>query len=125
MGGIADTDELAKKPWMAFCNNRIVAQTSGRANGKSGRTSTFIEAEVYIGSKSAGTPSIFQTLSMDAWQMGGDYWGPVDIKAAEETAICTDKGNYDFDTAYCYGAGKSEEITGESVSGTFAERIIS
>ncbi len=27
--------------------------------------------------------------------------------------------------AYCYGAGKSEEITGESVCRTFAERIIS
>ncbi len=55
-------------------------------------------------------------LVYGCWQMGGDYWGPVDIKAAEETVqYALIKGITTFDTAYCYGAGKSEELLGKAL----------
>lgn len=64
-------------------------------------------------------------LVYGCWQMGGDYWGPVDIKAAEETVqYALIKGITTLIPHTAMAREKVRNYWGKRCR-TFAERIIS
>lgn len=56
------------------------------------------------------------------WQMGGDFWGPMDEAHAQDLArYAISRGVTTFDTAYCYGKGRAETILGDTLRGVARE----
>lgn len=61
-------------------------------------------------------------LIFGCWQMGGDFWGPMDEAHAWTLArYAIERGVTTFDTAYCYGRGRAETILGDTLSGVARE----
>lgn len=69
--------------------------------------------------KQIGMTDIFiSDIVFGCWQMGGDFWGPMDeINAKELARYAISRGVTTFDTAYCYGKGRAERILGDTLKG--------
>lgn len=64
------------------------------------------------------TDVMVSDMIFGCWQMGGDFWGPVDEARAQQLArYAIERGVTTFDTAYCYGRGRAESILGDTLRG--------
>jgi len=66
--------------------------------------------------KIAGTETKTSRIGLGTWAIGGSEWGGTDEKKSIDTILSAlDKGINFIDTAFAYGAGKSEEIIGKAL----------
>ena len=64
-------------------------------------------------------------IGLGAWQLGEAGWnGPDDDAAIRLVHHALDTGVTFFDTAPCYGAGRSEELLGKALTGRFAQVVV-
>lgn len=66
--------------------------------------------------KIEGTEAKTSRIGLGTWAIGGSEWGGTDEKKSIDTILTAlDKGINFIDTAFAYGAGKSEEIIGKAL----------